>query len=87
MDFIINNLGKIIWSGIGLVSIVLAIKFFNNIKKFVLEAYVELKKVAWSTKEELLGSTIVVIVATSILAVYLFIIDGALTKFLSVIFK
>ena len=87
MDFIINNLGKIIWSAIGLVAIVLLIKFFNNIKKFVLEAYVELKKVAWSTKEELLGSTIVVIVTTSILAVYLFIIDGALTKFLSVIFK
>jgi preprotein translocase subunit SecE len=87
MDFIINNLGKIIWSAIGLVAIVLLIKFFNNIKKFVLEAYVELKKVAWSTKEELLGSTIVVIVTTSILTVYLFIIDGALTKFLSVIFK
>ena len=87
MDFIINNLGKIIWSAIGLVAIVLLIKFFNNIKKFVLEAYVELKKVAWSTKEELLGSTIVVIVTTSIVAMYLFIIDGALTKFLSVIFK
>jgi preprotein translocase subunit SecE len=87
MDFIINNLGKIIWGVIGLVIVVLVIKFFKNIKKFVLEAYVELKKVAWSTKEELLGSTIVVIVTTSILTVYLFIIDGALTKFLSVIFK
>jgi len=87
MDFIINNLGKIIWSVIGLVVVALVIKFFKNIKKFVLEAYVELKKVAWSTKEELLGSTIVVIVTTSIVAGYLFIIDGALTKFLSVIFK
>ena len=87
MDFIINNLGKIIWGVIGLIAVALAIKFFKNIKKFVLEAYVELKKVAWSTKEELLGSTIVVIVTTSIVAVYLFIIDGALTKFLSVIFK
>ena len=87
MDFIINNLGKIIWGAIGLASVVLVIRFFKNIKKFVLEAYVELKKVAWSTKEELLGSTIVVIVTTSIVAVYLFIIDGALTKFLSVIFK
>ena len=87
MDFIINNLGKIIWSVIGLVVVALVIKFFKNIKKFVLEAYVELKKVAWSTKEELLGSTIVVIVTTSLVTVYLFIIDGALTKFLSVIFK
>ena len=87
MDFIINNLGKIIWGVIGLVAVALVIKFFKNIKKFVLEAYVELKKVAWSTKEELLGSTIVVIVTTSLVAVYLFIIDGALTKFLSVIFK
>jgi len=87
MEFIINNLGKIIWGVIGLVIVALVIKFFKNIKKFVLEAYVELKKVAWSTKEELLGSTIVVIVTTSLVAVYLFIIDGALTKFLSVIFK
>ena len=87
MDFIINNLGKIIWGVIGLAAAVLVIRFFKNIKKFVLEAYVELKKVAWSTKEELLGSTIVVIVATSLVTVYLFIIDGALTKFLSVIFK
>ncbi|MCX5705125.1 MAG: preprotein translocase subunit SecE [Candidatus Omnitrophica bacterium] len=87
MDFILNNLGKIIWSVIGLVAVALIIKFFKNIKKFVLEVYVELKKVAWSTKEELLGSTVVVIVTTSIVAVYLFIIDGALTKFLSVIFK
>ncbi len=87
MDFIINNLGKIIWGVIGLVAVALVIKFFKNIKKFVLEAYVELKKVAWSTKEELLGSTIVVIVTTSIVTAYLFVIDGALTKFLSVVFK
>jgi preprotein translocase SecE subunit len=52
-----------------------------------MEVRVELGKVAWSTREELFASTIVVIVTTSIMAAYLFIIDGALTRFLSWLFK
>jgi preprotein translocase subunit SecE len=87
MDFLLNNIGKIIAGIAGVVSLFLIMKNFEQIKKFLLEVYVELKKVAWSTREELFASTIVVIVTTSIMTVYLFIIDGALTKFLSALFK
>jgi len=87
MDFVLKNIGKIIAGIAGIVCLVLIIKYFQQIKKFLLEVYVELKKVAWSTREELFASTIVIIVTTSIMAVFLFFIDGALTKFLSVLFK
>jgi preprotein translocase SecE subunit len=48
---------------------------------------VELGKVSWSTREELIGSTSVVIILTAILAVFIFIVDSCLAKILSIIFK
>jgi preprotein translocase subunit SecE len=87
MDFIWNNIGKII-AAIALVACAaLVLKYHQVIRKFLMEVRVELGKVAWSTREELFASTIVVIVTTSIMAAYLFIIDGALTRFLSWLFK
>lgn len=56
------------------------IKFLNEVK-------VELSKVSWSTRQELLGSTRVVIVLTSIITLFIFIIDSALAKILSIVFK
>ncbi len=66
------------------------IKKTNMINKgidFLKEVRVELAKVSWSTRQELIGSTMVVIVLTSIIAVFIFIIDSALAKILSVVFK
>ena len=54
---------------------------------FLREVKAELGKVSWSTREELMGSTAVVIVLTSIIAVFIFIIDSALAKILSMVFK
>jgi preprotein translocase subunit SecE len=54
---------------------------------FLREVKAELGKVSWSTREELMGSTAVVIVLTSIIAVFIFIIDSALAKLLSIMFK
>ena len=47
----------------------------------------ELGKVAWSSRQELIGATAVVIVVTLIMAVYIGVIDLVLSKALSVIFK
>ncbi|MFH1354539.1 MAG: preprotein translocase subunit SecE [Candidatus Omnitrophota bacterium] len=55
--------------------------------KFLKEAKVELGKVAWSTKQELIGSTVVVIVVTALATVYIASIDLSLSKFLSLVFK
>ena len=47
----------------------------NKIVKFVNEVKMELKKVSWSTRQELINSTIVVIVSVAILAVFIGICD------------
>jgi len=60
---------------------------FNKIINFFREVKQELSKVSWSTRQELVGSTIAVIVVTSIMAAYIGIIDVALSKILSVMFR
>jgi preprotein translocase subunit SecE len=54
---------------------------------FIREVKAELGKVAWSTREELMASTIVVIVVTTILGVFIGLIDMFLSKLLSLLFK
>ena len=54
---------------------------------FLKEVRVELGKVAWSTRQELLGSTMVVIVITGIMAVFIGLVDISLSKILSMLFK
>jgi len=54
---------------------------------FLKEVKAELGKVSWSNRQELLGSTFVVIVVTFILAVFIGIIDLLLSKALSLLFK
>jgi preprotein translocase subunit SecE len=60
---------------------------FQRIAKFFSEVKVELTKVAWSTREELIGATIAVISVTALLAVFIAIIDIFLSKILSLMFK
>ena len=60
---------------------------FKKITSFIREVKEELKKVAWSSRQELLASTVVVITVTFIMALFIGIIDIALSKILSVIFK
>ncbi len=58
---------------------------FGRIKKFFIEVKEELKKASWSTKEELIGATWVVIIITSLLAIFVGIIDFIFSKFLTLI--
>jgi preprotein translocase subunit SecE len=50
---------------------------------FTQSAWLESKKVTWPSRSELKESTIVVIVATFIIMIYLFIVDRALSLALS----
>jgi preprotein translocase subunit SecE len=52
--------------------------FFKRVQKFILEVVAELRKVSWSTRPELIGSTSVVIVLTSLIAVFIFLVDTIL---------
>jgi len=58
---------------------------FRRIKKFLKEVIEELKKVSWSTKEELMGAVWYVILITSLLAIFIGIIDFLFSKFLILI--
>lgn len=60
---------------------------FKKIQKFLTDVKQELTKVSWSTRRELIGSTAVVIVTTSILAIFIGVIDLLLSRFLSIIFR
>jgi len=47
----------------------------NKIAKFVTEVKLELKKVSWPTRQELINSTIVVIVSVIILTIFIALCD------------
>jgi preprotein translocase subunit SecE len=59
----------------------------NKIREFIREVKVEIKKVAYPTKEELIGSTWVVITTVIVLSFFLGIVDFGLTKFVKIAFK
>ena len=58
---------------------------FEKIKRFFKEVKIELTKVSWISKQELAGSTLVVIVVSLILAIFIGIIDKFLGMIMSFI--
>jgi preprotein translocase subunit SecE len=60
---------------------------FNRIAEFFHDVKLELKKVVFPSKKEVIGSTWVVIVSVLIASVFLGIVDMALGKFMTTIFK
>jgi len=58
---------------------------FLKTKKFFSEVIVELKKVSWSTKQELIDATKVVIVSTFLLGTFIAGTDFVLSKMLGLI--
>ncbi|MBP7216963.1 MAG: preprotein translocase subunit SecE [Candidatus Omnitrophica bacterium] len=60
---------------------------FKGIPRFIQEVRQELSKVAWSTRQELMASTMVIIVVTAILAAFIGIIDVCLSQALQKIFS
>ena len=87
MEFIIHNLGKILVSLTGILCVFAAVKNYVKIKVFLSEVRVELSKVSWSTRQELIGATGVVISVTFILAVYVGVVDFSLSRFLALLIK
>ncbi|MFH1338797.1 MAG: preprotein translocase subunit SecE [Candidatus Omnitrophota bacterium] len=54
---------------------------------FLKEVKVQLTKVAWPTKDELIGATAVVIVITAITAAFIGLVDFAFSRLLSWVFR
>ena len=60
---------------------------FGKIGGFVGETKQELKKVTWPSKQELLQSTLVVIVTTFILAAFIGVVDFCLSFLMRIILR
>ncbi|MBT7276051.1 MAG: preprotein translocase subunit SecE [Woeseiaceae bacterium] len=56
---------------------------FEKIGQYFGSVQTELKKVSWLSKDELLGSTVIVGVFSLIVSIFLFIVDFGLTEFVS----
>ena len=52
---------------------------FEKIVKFLKETKAEMRKVTWPTRDELIGSTKIVIIATLVVTLFIGIIDQILT--------
>jgi preprotein translocase subunit SecE len=59
---------------------------FGKFVKFLKEVRAELDKVTWPTRQELIGSTIVTIVVTLIISIFIGIVDRLLTLATKTIF-
>ena len=53
---------------------------FNRIKEFFREVKVEVKKVVFPSKDELIGSTWVVIITVLVISLFLGVVDISLSK-------
>ena len=60
---------------------------FKRGTNFLKEVKVELGKVSWSSRQELIGSTVVVIAITFIMAAFIGLIDIFLSKALTLVFR
>jgi len=62
-------------------------RYFIVVRQFLSDAKVELKKVTWPTKKELLSTTAVVIVLVVLIAFFLGIVDLGLVKIIKNVIK
>jgi len=57
----------------------------DKVIKYIKETVVELEKVTWPSKDELIGSTMVTIFVSVILAAFIFVVDQGLNKVISLV--
>ena len=56
---------------------------FNKIANYFEGVRTELKKVTWLSNEEVAGSTVVVVVVSFVLAMFLFVVDFGISEVMS----
>ena len=55
----------------------------NKISQYISGVQVEMKKVTWLSKQEMLGSTVIVGIFSIMISIFLFVIDFGLSEFVS----
>jgi preprotein translocase subunit SecE len=61
--------------------------WLNKVREFFHDVLVEFKKVSWPSRREVMGSTTVVIIVVLVLAVFLFVVDQALSAIVYQLFR
>ena len=79
------NVKLIIFCVIGAIVAFFVFKNLAKIKKFVNEVVVELKKVSWSTKKELIDATWIIMLSSAFLGIFIATVDFVLSKMLGLI--
>ena len=59
----------------------------KKIIQFIKEVKNELKKVTWPGRKEVINSTIVVLIATAIITIFLYLVDVGLSRLVGIIIK
>jgi preprotein translocase subunit SecE len=62
------------------------VSLVNRINFYIKDVVAELKKVTWASREELMGSTSVVIVLSLLLAGFLLVVDFILARIMNLLF-
>ena len=55
----------------------------NKISQYFNGVQIEMKKVTWLSKQEMMGSTLIVGVFSVLIAIFLFIVDFGVSQFIS----
>jgi preprotein translocase subunit SecE len=63
------------------------VELIGSLRTFLGEVQIELKKCTWPTRQELLGSTMVVVVSVIILGVFVGLSDTALVSILRAVLR
>ena len=63
------------------------VELFNALKTFLGEVKIELKKCTWPTRQELLGSTMVVVISVLILGIFVGLSDTVLMGLLRAVLR
>jgi preprotein translocase subunit SecE len=59
----------------------------QNTREFLQETRVEMKKVTWPSREEVISTTGVVLATVAFFAVYLFFVEQGATRFITYLFR
>ena len=59
----------------------------ENVLRYWTETQLELKKIAWPTREEIVGSTVATIVISSLVAAFIWVVDMGVSKAVIALFK
>lgn len=59
---------------------------FKKAKQFIEDVRTEMKKVVWPEREELINSTIVVIVISVLFTIFIFLTDTIVSKLINILY-